>query len=120
MERDAGCFACGRAGIIGTLDCASELNSAMVATAKPLIEPNAQNQYQVSSEDLPLCCPMPQACVECRKIGLQLLPGTQEARERLLQRRSGVHLCGGGGGIAAGDVRIESGDEALQRWQEYF
>ena len=32
----------------------------MVAAAKPLIEPNAQNQYQVSAEDLPLCCPMPQ------------------------------------------------------------
>jgi len=60
MERDAGRSASGRAGIIGSLSCASELNSAMVATAKPLIEPNAQNQYQVSSEDLPLCCPMPQ------------------------------------------------------------
>jgi uncharacterized Zn-finger protein len=32
----------------------------MVATAKPLIEPNAQNQYQVTADDLPLCCPMPQ------------------------------------------------------------
>ena len=32
----------------------------MVATAKPLIEPNAQNQYEVTAEDLPLCCPMPQ------------------------------------------------------------
>ena len=32
----------------------------MVATAKPLIEPNAQNQYEVTGEDLPLCCPMPQ------------------------------------------------------------
>ena len=27
---------------------------------RPLIEPNAQNQYDVMSEDLPLCCPMPQ------------------------------------------------------------
>ena len=32
----------------------------MAATAKPLIEPNAQNHYDVSVEDLPLCCPMPQ------------------------------------------------------------
>jgi uncharacterized Zn-finger protein len=32
----------------------------MVATAEPLIEPNAQNQYQVTADDLPLCCPMPQ------------------------------------------------------------
>ena len=32
----------------------------MAATARPLIEPNAQNQYQVGVEDLPLCCPMPQ------------------------------------------------------------
>jgi uncharacterized Zn-finger protein len=27
---------------------------------RPLIEPNAQNHYDVSAEDLPLCCPMPQ------------------------------------------------------------
>ena len=32
----------------------------MAATARPLIEPNAQNQYDVTVEDLPLCCPMPQ------------------------------------------------------------
>jgi uncharacterized Zn-finger protein len=27
---------------------------------KPLLPPNAQNQYQVSREDLPLACPMPE------------------------------------------------------------
>ena len=27
---------------------------------RPLIEANAQNQYDVGVEDLPLCCPMPQ------------------------------------------------------------
>ena len=32
----------------------------MVATTRPLIQPNAQNQYDVTEEDLPLCCPMPQ------------------------------------------------------------
>lgn len=32
----------------------------MVATAKPLIEPNAQNHYDVTREDLPLSCPTPQ------------------------------------------------------------
>ena len=32
----------------------------MVAAAKPLIEANTHNQYRVSAEDLPLCCPMPQ------------------------------------------------------------
>ena len=32
----------------------------MVAKAKPLIEPNAQNHYDVGDEDLPLSCPMPQ------------------------------------------------------------
>ncbi len=32
----------------------------MVATTKPLIQPNAQNQYDVTAEDLPLSCPMPQ------------------------------------------------------------
>jgi uncharacterized Zn-finger protein len=35
----------------------------MVATARPLIQPNAQNQYDVTEEDLPLCCPMPQMYV---------------------------------------------------------
>ena len=35
-------------------------DSPMAATARPLIEPNAQNQYDVTAEDLPLCCPMPQ------------------------------------------------------------
>jgi len=33
---------------------------SMAASARPLIEPNAQNQYDVTVEDLPLCCPMPQ------------------------------------------------------------
>ena len=32
----------------------------MAATARPLIEPNAQNHYDITVEDLPLCCPMPQ------------------------------------------------------------
>jgi uncharacterized Zn-finger protein len=32
----------------------------MPATTKPLIQPNAQNQYQVSAADLPLACPMPE------------------------------------------------------------
>jgi uncharacterized Zn-finger protein len=31
-----------------------------MATTKPLIQPNAQNQYDVTEEDLPLSCPMPQ------------------------------------------------------------
>src|SRR5205807_9889395 len=31
----------------------------MVATTQPLIEPNAQNQYEIGPEDLPLSCPMP-------------------------------------------------------------
>ena len=35
--------------------------SRMAATpTKPLIQPNAQNQYDVSEEDLPLSCPMPE------------------------------------------------------------
>ena len=32
----------------------------MVAPARPLIQTNAQNQSDVTEEDLPLCCPMPQ------------------------------------------------------------
>ena len=32
----------------------------MAVTTKPLIQPNAQNQYEVSSADLPLACPMPE------------------------------------------------------------
>ena len=32
----------------------------MLATTRPLIQPNAQNQYEVTEEDLPLSCPMPQ------------------------------------------------------------
>jgi uncharacterized Zn-finger protein len=32
----------------------------MAAVTKPLIEPNAQNHYDVTIEDLPLSCPMPQ------------------------------------------------------------
>lgn len=33
---------------------------AATTTTKPLIQPNAQNQYDVTAEDLPLSCPMPQ------------------------------------------------------------
>ena len=29
-------------------------------TTKPLIQPNAQSQYDVTPEDLPLSCPMPE------------------------------------------------------------
>ena len=29
-------------------------------SAPTLLQPNAQNQYEVSVEDLPLSCPMPQ------------------------------------------------------------
>src|ERR1700749_4296342 len=32
----------------------------MAATTQPLIQPNAQNQYDITAEDLPLSCPMPQ------------------------------------------------------------
>jgi uncharacterized Zn-finger protein len=31
----------------------------MAATSRPLIQPNAQNHYEVTREDLPLACPMP-------------------------------------------------------------
>ena len=31
-----------------------------VDQSRPLIQPNAQHRYEVSAEDLPLCCPMPQ------------------------------------------------------------
>jgi uncharacterized Zn-finger protein len=31
-----------------------------MAATKPLLQPNAQNQYEVTPEDLPLSCPMPQ------------------------------------------------------------
>ena len=30
------------------------------APGSALIQPNAQNQYEVTAEDLPLSCPMPQ------------------------------------------------------------
>src|SRR5438067_11792786 len=33
----------------------------MVATTKPLIEPNAQNHYDIRPDDLPPSCPMPPA-----------------------------------------------------------
>jgi uncharacterized Zn-finger protein len=33
---------------------------AMSATKKPLIQPNAQNEYKVDAGDLPLSCPMPE------------------------------------------------------------
>jgi uncharacterized Zn-finger protein len=32
----------------------------MSATQKPLIQPNAQNEYKVDQGDLPLACPMPE------------------------------------------------------------
>ena len=32
----------------------------MAARTAPLIQPNAQNRYEVTAEDLPLSCPMPQ------------------------------------------------------------
>src|SRR6185436_8501319 len=32
----------------------------MSATPKPLIQPNAQNEYKVDPSDLPLACPMPE------------------------------------------------------------
>jgi uncharacterized Zn-finger protein len=32
----------------------------MAEPARPLLQPNAQNQYEVTEADLPLCCPMPQ------------------------------------------------------------
>ena len=35
-------------------------NVRMAAQPKALIQPNAQNQYEVTCEDLPLSCPMPQ------------------------------------------------------------
>ena len=35
-------------------------NAGMAAQPKALIPPNAQNQYEVTPEDLPLACPMPQ------------------------------------------------------------
>jgi uncharacterized Zn-finger protein len=34
--------------------------NSLMATARPLIEPNAQNHYDITVEDLPLSCPMPQ------------------------------------------------------------
>ena len=32
----------------------------MPAKTPPLLPPTAQNQYEVTTEDLPLACPMPQ------------------------------------------------------------
>jgi uncharacterized Zn-finger protein len=32
----------------------------MPGTKQALLTPNAQNQYEVTAEDLPLSCPMPQ------------------------------------------------------------
>jgi len=32
----------------------------MAATTQQLIQPNAQSEYEVTPEDLPLSCPMPQ------------------------------------------------------------
>jgi uncharacterized Zn-finger protein len=37
-----------------------EGESGMAAAQHKLIEPNTQNQYEVTAEDLPLSCPMPQ------------------------------------------------------------
>lgn len=34
--------------------------SSAGAPGSPLIQSNAQNQYEVTAEDLPLSCPMPQ------------------------------------------------------------
>jgi uncharacterized Zn-finger protein len=31
----------------------------MTATPRPLTQPNAQNHYEVTRQDLPLACPMP-------------------------------------------------------------
>ena len=31
-----------------------------MSATKPLIQPNAQNEYKVDASDLPLSCPMPQ------------------------------------------------------------
>ena len=33
---------------------------APMPAAKPLIQPNAQNEYKVDASDLPLSCPMPE------------------------------------------------------------
>jgi len=33
---------------------------AVESTPKTLLQPNAQNRYQVARQDLPLSCPMPQ------------------------------------------------------------
>ena len=33
---------------------------APASPAKPLIQPNAQNEYKVEASDLPLSCPMPE------------------------------------------------------------
>jgi len=52
----------GDGGVKVEYNCRSphEPLSAMAATTKPLIQPNAQNQYDVTAEDLPLSCPMPE------------------------------------------------------------
>src|SRR5690348_8857315 len=36
------------------------LDDSRMSATKPLIQPNAQNQYDVTAEDLPLSCPMPE------------------------------------------------------------
>jgi uncharacterized Zn-finger protein len=48
----------GFAGVFGYN--AREGESAMAAAPQKLIEPNTQNQYDVTAEDLPLSCPMMQ------------------------------------------------------------
>ncbi len=35
-------------------------NLPMAEPVRPLLQPNAQNQYDVTEADLPLSCPMPQ------------------------------------------------------------
>ena len=35
-------------------------NQPTMPATKPLIQPNAQNEYKVDASDLPLACPMPE------------------------------------------------------------
>ena len=39
---------------------ASPYNPRPCQSPKPLIQPNAQNEYKVDASDLPLACPMPE------------------------------------------------------------
>lgn len=38
----------------------AQYNYEAMAATQPLLAPNAQNQYEVGPDDLPLSCPMPQ------------------------------------------------------------